>query len=399
MLESTPKAAAALASIVVFRGVKNGPVLRALRDFFECEGNESQRVERYADFVSALYEHGYDLSRYLLDAAAEDENAYVLLRSKNEPVPAVLEAAVRGELGVFQELSDLTAESMRAMVGFSGYLPGFESRSLDFAGEYERRIAKINLTGYGQYAHHTMFRVKDGEILPVHTPDRRSIDGLIGYERQRQELLNNTEALLRGLPAANALLIGDAGTGKSSSIKAVANLLAPRGLRLIEVRKDQVMSIPSIMEQLRDNPLKFILFIDDLSFSVNDDSFSAMKAILEGSVSVKAPNTVIYATSNRRHLVKESMSDRNGDDIHINDTIQDTVALSDRFGLTILFTKPPKTLYLRIVHELCAAAGIEPTEDLDIRACAFAMRRGGMTPRAAEQFRDMLLSKPLEEET
>lgn len=399
MLESMQNGAAALASVVVFRNLTKAPVLRALRGFFECEGDESERVEKYADFVSALYERGYDFSKYLLDAAAEDENEYIRLRAHGLPVPTTLENAVHGELGVFQELARLTPESLRGMMGYTGYLPGFETTKMDFAAEFERRMERVGVTGYGQYARHTMFRVVNGEIEPVHTPDRRSIENLIGYERQRQELLDNTRALLRGLPAANALLIGDAGTGKSSSIKAVANLLSPEGLRLIEVRKDQVMSIPSIMERLRDNPLKFILFIDDLSFSTNDDSFSAMKAILEGSVSVKSPNTVIYATSNRRHLVKESMSDRDGDDIHVNDTIQDTVALSDRFGLTILFTKPPKALYLRIVHELCAAAGIGLTEDLDTRACAFAIRRGGMTPRAAEQFRDMLLSKPMEEES
>ncbi len=398
MLKDLPTAAARLASVVVFRGITNGPVLRALRAFFECEGDESERVEKYADFVAALYDRGYDLSRYLLNAAAEDENQYVILRSRGEPIPSALQNAVEGELGVFQELSDLTAEDFRRLIGFAGYLPGFESEKLDFAAEFEKRIARIRFTGYGQYARHTMFRVVDGEIRPVHTPDRTNIGDLVGYERERSQLLDNTRALLRDLPAANALLIGDAGTGKSSSIKAVANLLSPQGLRLIEVPKSEITHIPAIMEHLRDNPLKFILFIDDLSFEKNDDTFSAMKAILEGSVSVKAPNTVIYATSNRRHLVKESMSDRDGDDVHINDTIQDTVALSDRFGLTILFTKPPKQLYLRIVHELCAKKGIPETADLDVRACAFALRRGGMTPRAAEQFTDSILSAPMEEE-
>ena len=397
MTESLPYEASRLASIVVFRGVKNGPVLRALRGFFECEGDESERVEKYADFVSALYEQGYNLSRYLLRAAAEDENQYVILRSRGEPIPVALQRAVEGELGIFQELSDLTAEDFRRLMGFAGYLPGFDTEKLDFAAEFEKRIRNIRRTGYGQYARHTMFRVVDGDIRPVHTPDRTNISSLVGYELQRGQLLDNTRALLRGLPAANALLIGDAGTGKSSSIKAVANLLSPEGLRLIEVPKAEITHIPAIMEHLRDNPLKFILFIDDLSFEKNDDTFSAMKAILEGSVSVKASNTVIYATSNRRHLVKESMSDRDGDDVHINDTIQDTVALSDRFGLTILFTKPPKALYLRIVHELCAKKGIPELPDLDTRACAFALRRGGMTPRAAEQFTDSVLSTQTEE--
>ncbi len=392
MLDSLPIAAARLASLVVFRGLKEAPVLRALRAFFECEGDESERVEKYADFVAALYERGYNLSRCLLDSASEDENPYVVLRARGERVPPVLEDAVKGELGVLQEISDLTADGFKRLIGFDGYLPGFESEKLDFAAEFEKRMERLSVTGYGQYARHTMFRVVNGEVIPVRTPDRTDVDQLIGYERERQELLDNTQALLRGLPAANALLIGDAGTGKSSSVKAVANLLAPQGLRLIEVPKAELFSIPAVMEHLRDNPLKFVLFIDDLSFEKNDDAFSAMKAILEGSVSVKAPNTVIYATSNRRHLVKESFSDREGDDIHRGDTIQDTIALSDRFGLTILFTRPNKELYLRIVRELAKAKGIAWTDGLDVRACAFALRRGGMTPRAAEQFTDSILA-------
>lgn len=396
MLDTMPNAAAALASIVVFRGLKASPVLTALRALFECEGDESERVEYYADFVSALSRHGWNLSRYLLDAAAEDENQYVILRANGSEIPPALQKCVEGELAIFQQLSDLTPDKLRALMGYVGYLPAYDTESLDFASEFEARMGSIRSAGYGQYARHTMFRVVNGEIRPVHTPDRTSVEDLVGYELQRGQLLENTKALLRGLPAANALLVGDAGTGKSSSIKAVTNLLAPQGLRLIEVPKAELSHIPAIMEHLRDNPLKFILFIDDLSFEKNDDNFSAMKAILEGSVSVKAPNTVIYATSNRRHLVKESMSDRDGDDIHINDTIQDTVALSDRFGLTILFTKPPRALYLRIVHELAAKKGIPETPDLETRACAFALRRGGMTPRAAEQFTDSILSTSLE---
>ena len=399
MLTDRENAANSLASIVVFRQVKDAPVLRSLREFLDCRGSMAQMLDRYAAFVAEVYENGYDLGRYLLDAAAEDENEYVRLRAHGSPVPPALSQAVRGELAIFQELSRLTPEVLRGMMGYTGFLPGFETTVTDFAGEFEKRMERVGVTGLGPYARHVMFRVVEGEIRPVHTPDQTSVDDLVGYELQRGQLLDNTRALLQGLPAANALLIGDAGTGKSSSVKAVTNLLAPQGLRLIEVPKAELRHIPAIMEHLRDNPLKFILFIDDLSFEKNDDTFSAMKAILEGSVSVKAANTVIYATSNRRHLVKESMSDRDGDDIHINDTIQDTVALSDRFGLTILFTKPPRQLYLQIVHELCRKKGIPETADMDTRACAFALRRGGMTPRAAEQFTDSILSGGLSEKS
>ncbi|MGM9522509.1 MAG: ATP-binding protein [Oscillospiraceae bacterium] len=400
MLSDLENAAAMLDSIVVFRGVRNGSVLCALKDFFEEDGDLSRRVSKYTAFVSALFEHGYNFSRYLLDAAAEDGNAYVMLRSKGEEIPQVLEECVRGELSVFQKLSDISPSELAAFTGYKGYLPTFETSKLDFAAEYEKRISEIRTTGYGIYAKNVMFRVKDGEIVPVRSPDKTDVKNLIGYERERGLLIDNTAALIAGRPAANTLLCGDAGTGKSSSVKAVVNMFAPQGVRLIEVSKEQLREIPSIMEHLRDNPLKFIIFIDDLSFNKNDDNFSALKAILEGSASVKAANTVIYATSNRRHLVKETFGDRDGDDVHRNDTMQELLSLSERFGLTILFTRPSKTLYLEIVHELCKAKGIKMDEgELDIKAAAFALRRGGASPRAAEQFTDSLLTgKYLEEQ-
>ena len=148
------------------------------------------------------------------------------------------------------------------------------------------------------------------------------------------------------------------------------------------------------MEELRNNPLKFIIFVDDLSFQKDDDNFATLKAILEGSASVKAPNTVIYATSNRRHLIRESFADREGDDIHRNDTIQETMSLSSRFGLTILFNKPAKPQFLEIVRSLAEAKGIDmDPEELEKQASAFAIRKGGATPRAAEQFTNSLLAK------
>ncbi|MBP5459346.1 MAG: DUF815 domain-containing protein, partial [Clostridia bacterium] len=185
-----------------------------------------------------------------------------------------------------------------------------------------------------------------------------------------------------------------AGTGKSSSVKAVTNELASEGLRLLELKKSQLHDIPKVMEHLRENPLKFIIFVDDLSFQKDDDNFATLKAILEGSASVKADNTVIYATSNRRHLIRESFTDREGDDIHRNDTIQETMSLSSRFGLTILFNKPAKAEYLEIVHALAEKKGLEmDAVELEKQAQAFAIRKGGATPRAAEQFTDSLLTK------
>ena len=205
-------------------------------------------------------------------------------------------------------------------------------------------------------------------------------------------MIDNTQAFVDGRPAANVLLCGDAGTGKSSTVKAVANAFFKEGVRLIEIRKDQLRSLPLVMAKISGNPLKFIIFIDDLAFNKNNDDFSMLKAALEGSASAMADNAVIYATSNRRHIVKESFKDRDGDDVHINDTLQETLSLSERFGLTVLFSKPDKKLYLSIVRELAKRNGISMDEkELELRAEEFALRKGSRSARGAEQFINSLL--------
>ncbi len=388
-----------LDAVVVFRHVAECPVLRAFRALGGDCGDGSPTA-LYSGFVTELFRTHYNFSNFLLDAVAEDENRYVNLRSRGEEVPEVLRTCVEEELKLFQQLSDLTAEELqkyvhqRDVIRRTGFLPSFETTKRDFAGAYEERIAKIRSTGYGMYAHHTMFRLEGETIVPITSPDTRLFKDLYGYEREKEQLLTNTRALLDGKPAANTLLYGAAGTGKSSSVKAVTNELAGEGLRLLELKKSQLHDIPKVMEELRDNPLKFIIFVDDLSFQKDDDNFATLKAILEGSASVKAPNTVIYATSNRRHLIRESFADREGDDIHRNDTIQETMSLSSRFGLTILFNKPAKPQFLEIVRSLAEAKGIDmDPEELEKQASAFAIRKGGATPRAAEQFTNSLLAK------
>ena len=183
------------------------------------------------------------------------------------------------------------------------------------------------------------------------------------------------------------LLYGDAGTGKSSTVKAIANAFAGDGLRLIEVKKNQLYEIPDLMDSLAQNPLKFILFIDDLSFTANDDNFAALKAILEGSVCGRAKNIAVYATSNRRHLIKETLMDRSGDDIHEADTRQELMSLSARFGLTVTFLRPERERFAAIVTELARQYDVElPEEELLTKAEAFAIRSGGRSPRVAKQF-------------
>ena len=231
-------------------------------------------------------------------------------------------------------------------------------------------------------------------IVPVKNPDKTRLSDLGGYERERKAVIDNTIALIEGKPAANVLLYGDSGTGKSSSVKAIANEFIDRGLRLIELRKNQLRLMPDLLDTLSLNPLKFILFIDDLSFTQNDDDFAALKAILEGSVSAKAGNLAIYATSNRRHLIKESFGDRDGDDLHVNDTIQELVSLSERFGLTVTFQKPDKEKFIEVVNGLADNYGIKMDRDeLAFKAESYAVRRNGRSPRIAKQFIEMIKSE------
>ena len=216
----------------------------------------------------------------------------------------------------------------------------------------------------------------------------------VEYARERQIVVDNTLALLNGKPAANVLLTGDAGTGKSSTIKAVANEYFSQGLRLIELKKEQLHLLPFVLETLGDNPLKFILFVDDLSFTMDDDDFNALKAVLEGSVAARTENVVIYATSNRRHVVKEKFSDREGDEVHRNDAMQELLSLSDRFGLRVSFFKPTKETYLNIVKTLADKEKLTVDDKtLFARAERFALERGGRSARLARQFIDSLLAE------
>ena len=386
-----------LNSLAIFRALLSDPVVSALLDYLDSRsGSTAEAVSKYASFVSALYgTEKRTLAGYIQHIVNNDENAYIRMIGQGKQPWPEMEAQVEQELLVLQAVADLTPETLREGLDWSGYLPVFANKRLNLVDSYHERCANIHRLGYGIYAKHIMFYIGEANrIVPVINPDQIRLSSLIDYKREQQIIMDNTIALLEGKPAANILLTGDAGTGKSSTIKAVVNELHDRGLRILEVRKEQLHAIPAILDELNTNPLKFILFIDDLSFQKDDDNFSALKAILEGSVSAKSRNVVIYATSNRRHLVKESFSDRDGDDVHRNDTMQEIISLSERFGIQVTFQKPNKEVYLGIVRHLAAEKGISMDEnELDMLAERFALGRGGRSARAATQFIDGLLAK------
>lgn len=233
----------------------------------------------------------------------------------------------------------------------------------------------------------------NARLVPISDFDRCHLTDMWGYEHQKKLLTDNTEAFINGKAANNVLLYGDSGTGKSTCIKAILNEYHTKGLRMIEVYKHQFSCLPRLIEKLRLRRYSFIIYMDDLSFEEFEIEYKFLKAIIEGGLEKKPDNVLIYATSNRRHLIRESFSDRDGsDDIHKNDTVQEKLSLSDRFGLTISFTKPMQKEYLEIVKHLAHNADINMADDL---LCAEASRwglmHGGISGRVARQFINHLL--------
>ena len=376
-----------LSALSVFRGILDKREMKAFLDFLKAD-ELCDKLNYYGEFINSLGIHAGSFSAFLKKAVCEDENIYIKSVAKNKEVSASIKANAEKELELFSFLTELTPDMLFEGVSYSEYIPEFENEKVDFSAVYAERLNHIERYGYGIFATAGMFRVENGEIVAVEAADDISADIFIGYEKERQQVMDNTEALTLGKAAQNVLLCGDAGTGKSSTVKAVANAYFDKGVRLIELRKDQLFSLSHVMGRIADNPLKFIIFIDDLSFNKNDDCFSMLKAALEGSASAKASNAVIYATSNRRHIVKERFSERgHEDDIHHSDTVQELLSLSDRFGIVVYYSKPNKKLYLDIVHELAKRENLDIDEkELDIKAEAFALAKGSRSPRAAQQF-------------
>lgn len=379
-----------LNTLCIFRALLSDSVISRLMKYLGCIGNTdtAEKICLYSDFVSSLYNNNkVSLARYIHTVVGNNENVYVKIIGSGKSGSPTMKKCVDAELEILQEIADLTPAELQSVIGWNGFLPVFKVEKIDLAGDYAKRTRNICKYGYGIYAKNYMFRIDDRKIVPVLHPDNIRLSELVDYEQEKQIIINNTKALLDGKTASNILLTGDAGTGKSSTVKAVVNELYKEGLRIIEVRKEQLHDIPSILDELSENPLKFILFIDDLSFQKDDDNFSALKAVLEGSVSAKSKNVVVYATSNRRHLVKEKFSDREGDDVHFNDTVQEILSLSDRFGIHITFNKPNKETFLNIVHSLADKKGIKYNNDeLDTAAERFALEKGFRSARAAKQF-------------
>ena len=257
-----------------------------------------------------------------------------------------------------------------------------------FYGEY----------GVGKFGLHKAFRVertdKGVEIVPILNIAHVHLDDLVGYEIPKKKLIDNTEAFVYGRKANNCLLFGDAGTGKSSSIKAIANQYYEDGLRIIEIYKHQFQDLNDVISQIKNRNYKFIIYMDDLSFEEFEIEYKYLKAVIEGGLEKKPKNVHIYATSNRRHLVREKFSDKEErrDDLHASDTVQEKLSLVSRFGVTIFFCAPDKKEFGNIVKVLAVRHNISMAEDeLLLEANKWELAHGGLSGRTAQQFIDYIL--------
>lgn len=385
--------------------IREDEIIRALFRLLK-EADTENVLANQSRFFTLVSKQG-GLKKYISSCILAYDNAFTRAASAGEEdklEPSVI-SGVKADLSKLEEISSITADDIIAAVSDSEMrqvlktIPAWQTGealpplsnnwqdSLDLLAAYHKK------NGYGMYARNIAFTWRDKKICPVNAIDTITLADLKNYENQRQRVIDNTVSFLAGHPANNVLLYGDRGTGKSSTVHALLNEYHSRGLRMIEIPKSAVADLTLIREQLADSPMKFIIYIDDLSFDSNDNSFSELKAALEGSLSGRLPNILIYATSNRRHLIRESFSDREND-INKNDIMQEQLSLSDRFGLSITFINPNKQEYLDIVTKIAADRGLGDIDNEQLCAMAdrWATRRGGRSPRCAKQFVDYVES-------
>lgn len=393
---------------------------QTMRDSYACAG---QLVE-----LAACYGFEGNLWHcFLAFSMAGNENAYSTSCEIVGPIEGTLNELAAHDFRVMKELFDYDIRTLdgtehsegiwTALSSYHGadgsskvYNKRIRDQILALAVALERapdeKIFAFEITefyrrfGVGKFGLNKAFRIEEEgnelKILPITNMEHIHLNDIVGYQLQKQKLIENTEAFLNGRAANNVLLFGDSGTGKSSSIKAILNEYYDRGLRIIEVYKHQFKALSKVQEQVKDRNYKFIIYMDDLSFEDSELEYKYLKAIIEGGLGKKPGNVLIYATSNRRHLIREKFSDKRDldDDLHNNDTVQEKLSLVARFGVTIYFGSPDRQEFQEIVRELAARSDVNMSlEELFAKANVWELNHGGLSGRTASQFITHLLGK------
>ncbi len=332
------------------------------------------------------------LAEYIVTKLADDENVLSKLSGEGRTVGDSLKEAVLSDL-------EQIGRAIKSVYDYS-YTPSFGEKR--YCDSYTRSIKAMTCAsseelyplllkhyatlGTGIYARYTALLCSKNGVSGIEKPDTTDFSALVGLEHIKQILHDNTELFLSGERANNVLLFGDRGTGKSSCVKALLNKYADRGLRVIELPKNCITMIPDLYKELEKRPQKFILYLDDLSFEKHEPEYRSLKVSMEGQLGSIPQNVLIFATSNRRHLIKENWKDREGGDVHAGDNMQEMLSLSERFGISLVFSAPNQREYLDIVRTLLSRKGIEITDEIEKKAIAWQMNYGGRTPRCASQF-------------
>lgn len=405
--------------MALFREVMESPETKDFLALLELLAEERPAPGLVADIFGQLWE-GLALGSgtllrdawqsYLVGSILDSENSFSLSAERGGPGDLLLGQA-RLDLRTLQSLFELDAESVFELI--EDAKPGLtelwvpwtmpEPAEKSARHTIARKLAEsedwgtcaellanyYSLHGAGDFGRYKAFRWSSGHLRPVTNPDPSRLADLVGYENEKAPLLENTERLLAELPAHHALLYGLPGTGKSSTVKALLNEYSEYGLRLVEVAKEDLGDLPQVLNRLRNRGPRFILFVDDLSFEEHEVEYKSLKALLEGSVEAPPENVRLYATSNRRNIIRENFSDRDepGDDVHARDTMQEKLSLVARFGLRVTFPAPDQRQYLEIVQGLVQEREIKISEaQLVERALLWDQWHAGRSGRTARQF-------------
>lgn len=397
----------------------------ALGDYCAC-------IHELIDLTGNYGFHGNLWHDYLTYLLVNNENAFSKACEIRGAVDGSINELVKHDFALFQELYNYDFAPLEDTLGIhfheliSDYKnvnedsKVFNRRIRDRICELSRKLGEAKDTqefmedmvsfykdfGVGKLGLHKAFRIahtEDGaEIVPITNITHVHLDDLVGYEIAKKKLIDNTEAFIHGRKANNCLLFGDAGTGKSSSIKGILNQYYDRGLRIIEVYKHQFKDLNDVIAQIKNRNYRFIIYMDDLSFEEFEIEYKYLKAVIEGGLEKKPENILIYATSNRRHLIKEEFADKEGrrDSLHSSDTVQEKLSLVSRFGVQIFFCAPNKKEYQNIVKVLAERYGVTmPEEELLLEANKWELSHGGLSGRSAQQFIDYLLGSRLDWQT
>ena len=392
-----------LSNLIIYRNILNDEIVNnyenlcsKYRKYDELESKDIF-VNEYYKLCSMLLSTGYDsIGDYLANEILSDENIFSLRREKSQSIDDKVKKAVLHDISLFKKLFELPLKGMATSAGdlnnFINYnnkeslTEIFKNNNVEEIYDFIYREYETN--GCGKFRNNYAFSIDDeGRIVPVDNFNPVNMDSIYGYERQKEKIIINTDKFLSGQFGLNALLVGDSGTGKSTTVKALLPLFKERKLRLIELDKNNLNYISKFIHVLKNRGMYFIIFIDDLSFESNEKSYKYLKSAVEGSIYEQPSNILFYVTSNRKHLIKESMEDRQNE-VHLRDAINEQTSLADRFGLTILYSEPNQNEFYEIVQGLAEKYGVkyDSKEQLFLDAKKFAMQNGGRTGRTAVQF-------------